>query len=480
VSTERRDFLKLLASMAATVTLGKPVAEAASLSGTLPDRKVDVAIIGAGLAGLTAARLLKKRGATVCLLEARDRVGGRTFDHPIGGGHVVEGGGQWVGPGQSRVLALAEELGVGTFPSYQEGKLVLSFSGLRFTRPADEADSADYKRVARLLETLAKTVPTDAPWTAEHARAWDDETVASWLAKNTRDAETKQTFEFNLSTELGSTSNISLLYYLFIIRSAGSIRALEVDAQERRFRGGPQSLSKAMTGPLAEELVLDSPVLKIVDDENSGAVVESKRLKVRAKRVVVAMMPADTRRIAFSPALPPARRGLIEGWRGEPAIKVNVVYSEPFWRKAGLSGLGLTDRPPIGVTFDNSPPDGSHGVLLAFLTEQGVARDPARRRSDVLEGLTKLFGQPAKSPLDYIETDWSRDGWTTGCVSPVPRNILTRFGSALRTPVGRIHWAGTETSEVWCGYMDGAVRSGERVVAEVLAAIAARAGKGDS
>jgi monoamine oxidase len=158
---------------------------------------------------------------------------------------------------------------------------------------------------------------------------------------------------------------------------------------------------------------------------------------------------------------------------------VNVVYSEPFWRKAGLSGLGLTDRPPIGVTFDNSPPDGSHGVLLAFLTEKGVARDAARRRIDVLEGLTKLFGKPAKSPVDYIETDWSRDGWTTGCVSPVPRNVLTRFGSALRTPVGRIHWAGTETSEIWCGYMDGAVRSGERVAAEVLAAIAARAGKGD-
>jgi monoamine oxidase len=472
MSTDRRDFLRLLTSAAATVTLGEPVAEAARSIGMLPDREVDVAIVGAGLAGLTTARKLKMRSATVCVLEARDRVGGRTLDHPIGGGQVVEGGGQWVGPGQTHVLALAEELGVGTFPSYQDGKLVLAFSGLRLTRPGNEAESADYQRVKRLLETLAATVPTDAPWTAEHARAWDGETVAKWLDKNTRDVETKQTFEINLSTELGSSSSISLLYYLFIIRSAGSIRALEVDAQERRFRGGPQSLSKKMAESLADELVLDSPVLRIVDDERSGVVVESRRLKVQAKRVVVAMMPADTRRIAFSPALPSARRGLVDGWRGEPAIKVNVVYSEPFWRKAGLSGLGLTDRPPIGVTFDNSPPDGSRGVLLAFLTEKDVAKDAARRRSDVLEGLTKLFGKPAKSPLDYIETDWSRDGWTTGCVSPVPRNVLTRFGSALHTPVGRIHWAGTETSEVWCGYMDGAVRSGERVAAEVLAAMA--------
>jgi monoamine oxidase len=270
---------------------------------------------------------------------------------------------------------------------------------------------------------------------------------------------------------LGPTSSISLLYYLFIIRSAGGIRALETDAQERRFVGGPQSLSKGLAGPLADELVLGTPVLRIVDEERAGVVVESKRLKVMARRVVVAMMPADTRRIAFTPGLPAARRGLVEAWRGEPAIKVNVVYDEPFWRKDGLSGLGLTDRPPIGVTFDNSPRDGSRGVLLAFLTEGGVDKDPGVRRTAVLAGLAELFGRRARTPVAYFEQDWSRDGWTTGCVSPVPRNVLTRFGPALRAPVGRTHWAGTETSEAWCGYMDGAVRSGERVAVEVLASL---------
>jgi monoamine oxidase len=471
MSADRRDFLRLVTSAAATVTLGNPVTEGANHSETLPDREVDVAIVGAGLAGLTAARELKKVGATVCVLEARDRVGGRTLDHPIGGGHVVEGGGQWVGPGQTRVLSLAKELGVATFPSYRDGKLVLSISGLRFTRPADEADSADLKRVKRLLESLAATVRLDAPWAAEHAREWDGETVAGWLAKNTRDRETKEAFDISLATELGPASSISLLYYLFFICSAGGIHAIEVDAQERRFVGGPQSLSKRLAEPLAERLVLGSPVLRIIDDKNARVGVESKRIKVLARRVVVAMMPADTRRIAFESGLPSARRGLVEAWRGEPAIKVNVVYNEPFWRKRGLSGVGMTDRPPIGVTFDNSPPDGSRGVLLAFLTETGVAKDAAARRTAVLEGLTRLFGEQAKSPVDYLETDWSRDGWTTGCVSPVPRKVLTRFGPALRTPVGRVHWAGTETSEAWCGYMDGAVRSGERVAAEVRAAL---------
>ena len=473
MNADRRGFLRLVTSGVVIAVAGDHAAGGQDAPAALPERRVDVAVVGAGLAGLTAARDLKKGGATVCVLEARDRVGGRTLDHPIGGGHVVEGGGQWVGPGQTRVLALANDLGVATFPSHRKGKVVLAFSGLRFTRPGDEADSADLKRVKRLLESLAKTVPPAAPWTAEHARAWDDQTVSDWLAKNTRDDETKQTFDIDLSTELGSPSRISLLYYLSFIRAAGSIDAHGVDALERRFVGGPQSLSKALAGPLGDALVLGSPVLRVVDEGEPGVVLESKRVKVRARRLVVAMMPADTRRIAFTPELPAARRGLVEAWRGEPAVKVNAVYSEPFWRKDGLSGLGLTDRPPIGVTFDNSPPDGSRGVLVAFLTEHGVVKNPAARRAAVLDGLGTLFGRRAKTPLAYFETDWSSDGWTTGCVSPIPRNVLTRYGPALRAPVGRVHWAGTETADAWFGYMDGAVRSGERVAAEVLAALRA-------
>ena len=468
---DRRDFLRLLTSGAAISATENMHAEFEVHLPAPPDRQVDVVIVGAGLAGLTAAKHLRKGGVSVCVLEARNRVGGRTLDHPIGGGHVVEEGGQWVGPGQTRVLALAKELGIATFPTYQHGKLVLSLSGLRFIRPADEADSADLRRVKHLLESLAATVPIDSPWAAEHAREWDGETVAGWLGKNTHDAETKQFFEISLSTELGSPSSISLLYYLFFIRSAGSFHALEVDAQKRRFVGGPQSLSKGLAEPLAESLFLGSPAFRIVDEEKAGVRVEAERFKVQARRAVVAMMPSDTRRIAFTPELPLARRSLVEAWRGESAIKVNVVYDEPFWRKDGLSGLGLSDRPPIGVTFDNSPSDGSRGVLLAFLTEVGVAKDPALRRTTVLAGLAELFGRRAKKPIAYFEQDWSRDGWTTGCVSPVPCNVLTRFGPALRAPFGRIHWAGTETSETWCGYMDGAVRSGERVAAEVLASL---------
>ncbi|MDB5293338.1 MAG: amine oxidase [Phycisphaerales bacterium] len=183
------------------------------------------------------------------------------------------------------------------------------------------------------------------------------------------------------------------------------------------------------------------------------------------------MMPADTRRIAFSPELPESRRGLVKAWAGEPAIKVNAVYPKPFWRDSGLSGLGISNRGPVGVTFDNSPQDASQGVLLAFLSEDHAIKDPKDRRKEVLAGLAQLFGKPAADPTDYVEVDWSVDPWTTGCVSPIPPLALTQFGPALREPTGLIHWAGTETAEIWCGYMDGAVRSGRRAASEVLRAL---------
>jgi monoamine oxidase len=459
----RREFLKTAVPVAAGA-----IAISSTLGDEPPRKEFDVVIIGAGLAGLTAARELRKHDVRVCVLEARDRVGGRTLDHPVGDKHAVEGGGQWVGPTQTQVLALAKDLGVSTFKSYTKGKTVLSFGGRRLTAAGDDHDeSEDMRNVKKALDDLAKEVPLSTPWNARRAKEWDTITVADWLKTKAKKAETRESVGLEVETALGPAARTSLLWYLFYLHSAGGTKALNTDAQELRFKGGPQAISKKMAADLKGDLFLSSPVKKIDASGGERVDVESKRVRVTAKRVVVAMMPADTRRIEFAPALPAARSGLVKAWVGEPGFKVNVVYGKPFWRDDGLSGLALSDRGPVGVTFDNSPPDGSRGVLLAFVEKKKTPKDSPGRRKAILEDLVALFGKAAQIPSDYLETDWSAEEWTSGCVSPLPPGVLTEFGAALREPEGRIHWAGTETSEVWCGYMDGAVRSGLRVATEV-------------
>jgi monoamine oxidase len=461
----RREFLKTAVPAAAAAVTALAGDEA-------PRKEFDVVVGGAGLAGLTAARELRKHDVRVCVLEARDRVGGRTLDHAVRDGHVAEGGGQWAGPTQTQILALAKELGVSTFKSYTKGKTVLSLGGQRLTVSGDDRDeSEDLRKVKKALDALAEEVPLAAPWKAERAKEWDAITVADWLKSNAKEADTRASVGLEVETALGPASRTSLLWFLFYLHSAGGTKALNTDAQELRFKGGPQALSKKMAADLNGDLFLSSPVKKIDATGAERVEVESERVRVSAKRVVVAMMPADTRRIEFAPALPAARAGLAKRWVGEPGFKVNVVYAKPFWRDDGLSGLALNDRGPVGVTFDNSPPDGSRGVLVAFVEKKKAPKEAPARRKAILEDLVALFGKGAQAPADYLETDWSGEEWTAGCVSPLPPGVLTGFGAALREPVGRIHWAGTETSEVWCGYMDGAVQSGLRVAAEVRKAL---------
>ena len=348
----------------------------------------------------------------------------------------------------------------------------MSFSGLRLTRPADEADSADLKRVKRLLEILAATVPLEAPWAAEHARRVgrrDCRRLAGQEHARRRD-------EAGLRDQPLDRTGVALAASRCFTTSFTSARpAASAHSKPMRRNDGSwvarNPSRKGWQGRWPTELVLGSPVSRIVDEDKAGVEVESKRLKVLARRVVVAMMPADTRRIAFTPGLPPARRGLVEAWRGEPAIKVNVVYDRAILAEGRPQRPG-SDRPAADRRDVRQLPTRRIARRSARIPDRGQrGQRTRRRRTAVLAGLAELFGRRARSPVAYFEPDWSRDGWTSGCVSPLPRNVLTRFGPALRAPVGRIHWAGTETSEVWCGYMDGAVRSGERVAAEVLASL---------
>jgi monoamine oxidase len=219
-------------------------------------------------------------------------------------------------------------------------------------------------------------------------------------------------------------------------------------------------------------VVLRSPVKRIVQ-RDGRVTVHSERLDVRAKRVIVAIPPTLAGRIDYHPQMPPARDQLTQRLPQGTLMKVAVVYDKPFWRDAGLNGTALSLNGPVNATFDDSPPDGKPGVIFGFIggdeARHFMRMTKSQRRAAVLGNFTHYFGPKAAHAREYLEANWTREQWTRGCPVAVPGpGILVAYGHLLRKPIGRIHWAGTETSTYWNGYMDGAVRSGERAAKEIL------------
>jgi monoamine oxidase len=440
-----------------------------------------VIVVGAGLAGLVAARQLVAAGRDVLVVEARDRVGGRTANASIGAGKVTEMGGQWVGPTQDRVLALAEELGVETFPTYHEGRNLLELGGrvrrYKGTIPRLAPHVLfDVQRALRKVRRAARRVPPDAPWTAPKAAELDSQTLASWVRKASRTKKARRLLEVAIGTVMGTgTAELSALWMLSYVSSAGSFDALvdvEGGAQQDRFVGGSHRLSQRLAEALGEGLVLEAPVRRIAQD-GGGLDVEADGFQARAHRVVVAVPPPLAARISFAPSLGGRRDQLTQRMANGALTKCAAVYPEPFWRDQGLSGQAVSDGGPVTTTFDNSPPDGSPGVLLGFIAGaeaiRHARRSEADRRRAVLESFERLFGEQAAKPGIYLETAWAEEEWSRGGpVCSFAPGALVPYGEALRQPAGRVHWAGAETATVWCGYMEGAVRSGERAAEEVL------------
>lgn len=436
---------------------------------------VDVAVVGAGLAGLVAARDLRARGWEVTVLEARDRVGGRTWTVPGQGGALLDHGAQFVGPSQQRILALADDVGVPTHLCYGVGERYVSINGQADVDLTAVADAVE------ALERMARQVPLDAPGTAEHAWQWDAETFQTWLLRTVPGTVERATLRaITRAVFAAEADELSLLHVLTYLHSAGSMAALtQMDggAQERRFVGGAQLIALRLAESLGSGGVrLRSPVRGIYQSRDQVRIEIENGDTVRARRVVVAVPIPLAGSIRFAPALPGRRAQLHQRMSPGMTIKLHCVYPTPFWRDAGHSGRMFADRGYVSVTFDSSGPDGTPGVLTGFV-EGDAARSfaglPAdRRRAVVGEELTGVFGPRAASPLDYTECNWLDEEWTRGCYGAnFGTGGWTRYGAALREPVGRIHWAGAETSTVWMNYMDGAVRSGERVAGEVAAAL---------
>jgi monoamine oxidase len=448
------------------------------------NHETDVVVIGAGFAGLAAARALDAAGAGVLVLEARDRVGGRTVNERIGDDRVVEMGGQWVGPTQDRIAALAEAVGVETFPTHTEGENLLRLNGrlrrYRGTIPRlGPIALLDVGRALRKLNRLAARVDPEAPWETARASALDATSVAAWIEREMATATAKRLLRVAGRTIWGAEpEELSLLHLAFYVSSAGSFELLtdvEGGAQQDRFVGGSQEVAIRVAAKLGDRVVLGAPVRRLERD-GGGVTVTAPGVAARAKRAIVTIPPALTAAIEFDPRLPPARARLAQRMAPGWLVKATAIYSQPFWRADGLSGEALNEEGPVTMTFDNSPPEGSPGALVGFIggrhARSFAELGKSERRRTVLACFESLFGPRARAAERYIELDWAAEPWSGGGpVSNFATGGWTASGPALREPVGPIHWAGTETATRWNGYIEGAVGSGERAASEALAAL---------
>jgi monoamine oxidase len=455
-------------------------------------KTVDVVVVGAGLSGLAAARQLQAKGHSVLVLEARDRVGGRTENATIAGGKAIaEVGGQFVGPTQDRILALAKAVGAQTFPVYNQGSNVFLTGTQRSLYSAkvgipNDPDVLKALGASLELDELGKEVGVGAPWRSKRARQLDRQTLGAWLDARMPNAKAKAVMDAVCEAIWGAEADqLSLLYAAQYVAAAGNAKtpgsfarliATAGGAQERRIAGGSVVIAQRVADALGSRVVLGAPVRRIAQHDG-GVRVVSDQLVVRAKRAIVAVPPVLAARIGFTPVLPAGKRTILKAMTPGSLTKVEAVYPTPFWREAGLSGQGVSDVGIARVPYDNSPPDGSVGVFFSFiggrLHDEWAKLPAAERRARVLDDFVRFTGdERARTPIEFVEKDWTTERWTRGCpVGHFGPGVLSRHGAWLRKPVRRVHFAGTETADYWLGYMDGAVRAGERAAREVHAAL---------
>ncbi len=444
---------------------------------------VGAVVVGAGMSGLAAADRLQAQGVDCIVLEARDRVGGRVHSEPLWG-TWVDHGGQWLGPGQDRAYAVVQRLGLTTMPTHVEGRKTLLFGG-RLTHhtgrtPAlPPAALADVAQAQWRFDRLAATVDLRHPWRTPDARRLDSQTFETWLGRTARTSAGRDFFRVATQAVFATEpSNLSLLHVLFYARSGTTLEVLlstENGAQQDRVIGGMQQVAEGLAAGLAGRVFLSSPVTGIRQRDDGVSVLVGDRV-VQASSAIVTVPPAVAGSISFDPPLPSQRAQLLQRMPHGSVVKFHASYARPFWREQGLSGEVAGDLPPVKVVFDNSPPGADPGILVGFFEGEDAvvaSRHPRAVRQEVVRArLQRFFGPAAADMTGYTDTDWSAEIHTRGCYGAhLPPGAWTQFGSALRVAVGRVHWAGSETAERWCGYIDGAISSGERAADEVLARV---------
>ena len=445
----------------------------------------DIIIIGAGLSGLHAADLLKDRHDIV-LLEARDRVGGRALAHSFANGDTVDLGGQWVGPGQDRLYALIERLGMTTWPLWDTGdRLILNRGKLgRYTGTIPKLAPHVLLNVHLMMtrfDAMAAELDPASPWTHPKAAEWDHQTVGQWMEKQ---AFTRQAFEI-FAVGIGAVftaepHEISLLHALFYARAGTSLDnllATSGGAQQDRVHGDMAGVAQRLAEGLGDRVRLNHPVERIAWNDGHVTVTAAGR-QFTARRAILALPPTQAVRLRFDPALPSRRAALWQRMPPGACIKCIAQYETPFWREDGLAGQAVGPDLEVRVTFDNSEAGKTAGLLLGFIegdhARHWSGRDPAERKAAVLKAFARFFGEKALDPIDYVDQDWIAEEYTRGCYAALMGpGVWTSLGMELRQPIGPLHVAGTETATQYYGYFEGALQAAERAVDEVEAALAA-------
>ena len=443
---------------------------------------VDFCVVGAGFAGLTAALRLKQAGRSVALLEARDRVGGRTFTVTRDDGGWIDRGGAWIGPGQDRIYALMEEFGVPEYKQHNDGDALMIVDGKTHRYGGTIPWTMSKWAVTNLglgllqVEQMCKKVPREAPWEAPDAEEWDRLSLGEWIEKNVMSKPAREMLDMALAGPYTSAaSETSLLWVLLQMGSAGGpnfVISGKGGAQDARPVGGMGAIYRPMVAELGDALHLSQPVREIAQDDD-GVTVRAADLTVRARRVIVAIPMAIAGSIVYEPMLPVDRAFLNQRMPGGAIFKISVVYDEPFWRADGLSGQSAAPGSLATLTLDACTDTANPGIMCVITEGLGARRlgrlDDAERKAAVIGELVDRFGSKANAPLEYHEQNWTTERYSGGgMISHTGTGVLTEFGYTLREPCGRVHWAGTESSAIMCGWVDGAVRSGERAAAEAM------------
>jgi putrescine oxidase len=448
----------------------------------------DVVVIGAGPSGLSAARRLQQEGLSVAVLEARDRVGGRTWTQTIDGA-TLEIGGQWVSPDQTALLETLEELGLETFQRYREGDSVyLAADGTR-TRytgemfPVSAQTQAEMERLIALLDTLAAEAGPTAPWTHPLARELDTISFHHWLRRQSSDEEACNNIGLFIAGGMLTkpAHSFSALQAVLMAASAGSFSNLVDDnfILDRRVVGGMQQVSERLAEQLGNDVVLNSPVRTLQwggeNGEGTGVTAISDRVTVQARYAIMAVPPNLYSRVSFEPPLPRRQHQMHQHQSLGLVIKVHAVYGTPFWRKDGLSGTCFGPGALVQEVYDNTNDGDERGTLVGFVSDEKadavfeLAADERRQR--ILESIAGYLGPEALNPEVYYESDWGSEEWTRGAyAASYDLGGLHRYGPDQLKPVGPIYWSCSDLVAEGYQHVDGAIRMGRQTADRILAA----------